>query len=602
MQSKKDFKLKIALAILGFGAMVLVSFYAYIQLSLANIDPKYISKIPQYAASELPPTAQLYEVDLGQRVPGTEEKIDFRSFLKEPTDSIFLLRYYIEGGQIVGFDSSKTVLPACANGDVFEQHRICADIAKFEIIQPQEILGSATIQWEVGKTGKIWVEKGAGYYNGVDLIEITEEPQDIVTLPETGEDQVITGDVRPEQYYWVTDEWRIVFSLGALLLMVGIVYITEKLVHTKGATKIFKAILLISFFMLIYSLAVYIERNYFAPVDSQAAVTRVDKNQLVQPVLRPVITMAYGNCSVCMSYCYGPAGLCHTGIDLGSAQDIYAAGPGVVRQAGYVSGWSPLGILVTIEHTSNAGQKYYTRYAHLARASVSVGQSVDANTKIGYMGATGNAFGVHLHFELRKDMNTWSASIFEDPTAIVHRKRGDVPVEKLQCGQTGCADDGRSGKAADAVCEGWTDSTNTEFECKELSNRCERIRCPNGAAVISPCDCQSQTTNTPTPSPTVSPKVTVTATTTPKVTQTPSVTPTGKPEGIDCGPLDINSDKIINYIDLLNFSEKYNQKCSDYWDNGGCGALDSNHDYQVNYKDLYNMSVKYYPKVMDCSL
>jgi murein DD-endopeptidase MepM/ murein hydrolase activator NlpD len=600
MQSKKDLKLKIALAILGFGAMVFVAFYAYIQLSLARIDPKYISKIPQSAVSELPPTALLYEVDLGQRIPGTEEKIDFRSFLSEPTDSIFLLRYYIEGGTIVGFDSTKTVLPTCANGDVFELHRVCADIAKFDLIQPQEILGSVTIQWEQDQEGRIWVEQGAGYYDGNQLIEFPQDSQGIVSLPETGDDQVITGDVRPEQYYWVTDEWRIVFSLGALMLMVGIVYITERLVKTKGATRIFKAILLISFFMLIYSLALFIERNYFAPVDSEAAVTRVDKNQLVQPVLRPVITMAYGNCSVCMSYCYGPPGLCHTGIDLGSAQDIYAAGPGVVKQAGQVSGWTALGILVTIEHTSNSGQKYYTRYAHLARTSVSVGQSVDANTKIGYMGQTGNAFGVHLHFELRKDMNTWSASVFEDPTAIVSRKRGEVPIEKLQCGQTGCADDGRSGKAADAVCEGWTDSANTEFECKELNNRCERIRCPNGATVISPCDCQTQTTTTPTLSPTVTPKVTLT--TTPKLTQTPSITPTGNPGGIDCGPLDINSDKIINYIDLLNFSEKYNKKCSDYYDKGGCGALDYNHDYVVDYKDLYNMSVKYYPKLMDCSL
>jgi|GEM_PF-2885621 len=601
MQSKKDFKLKIALAILGFGAMLLVSFYAYIQISLARIDPKYISKIPEYAASELPPTALLYEVDMGQRIPGTEEKIDFRSFLNESTDSIFLLRYYIEGGMIVGFDSAKTVLPACANGDVFEQHRICADIAKFETIQPQEILGSATIQWEPGKTGKIWVEKGAGYYNGEELIEITQEPESAISLPDTGENQVITGDVRPEQYYWVTDEWRILFSLSALLLMVGIVYITEKLAHTKGATKIFKAILLISFFMLIYSLAVYIERNYFAPVDSEAAVTRVDKDQLVQPVLRPVITMAYGNCPACLQYCYGfPGVLCHTGIDLGSAQDIYAAGPGVVKQAGYVSGWSPLGILVTIEHTSNAGQKYYTRYAHLARASVSVGQSVDVNTKIGYMGATGNAFGVHLHFELRKDMNTWSASIFEDPTAIVHRKRGDVPVEKLQCGQTGCADNGRSGRTADAVCEGWTDSADTEFECKELNNRCERIRCPNGATVIAPCDCQAQVTNTPIPSITGTPEVT--ATVTPKITQTPIVTPTGKPEGIVCGPLDVNGDKILNYVDLHNLSKKYNSKCSDYFEESGCGALDANHDYVLDYKDLYNMSVKYYPKVLDCSL
>ena len=62
------------------------------------------------------------------------------------------------------------------------------------------------------------------------------------------------------------------------------------------------------------------------------------------------------------------------------------------------------GNFVKIKHDDG----YYTLYAHLKDVYVSKGQRVLRGEKIGYMGNTGNAYGVHLHFEvhLHKQVNT----------------------------------------------------------------------------------------------------------------------------------------------------------------------------------------------------
>jgi len=62
------------------------------------------------------------------------------------------------------------------------------------------------------------------------------------------------------------------------------------------------------------------------------------------------------------------------------------------------AGWSNYGYgyLVVIDH----GNGYQTAYAHLSAVGVGCGQSVFQGSNIGAVGATGNASGSHLHFEL----------------------------------------------------------------------------------------------------------------------------------------------------------------------------------------------------------
>jgi peptidoglycan hydrolase-like protein with peptidoglycan-binding domain len=95
---------------------------------------------------------------------------------------------------------------------------------------------------------------------------------------------------------------------------------------------------------------------------------------------------------------FGPRGArFHTGVDfLASAGDpVRAAGRGCVASAG----WDPggYGNLVVIRHRLGLT----SWYAHLSSIAVRAGQCVPVGRVVGRVGATGNATGPHLHFELR---------------------------------------------------------------------------------------------------------------------------------------------------------------------------------------------------------
>jgi len=95
---------------------------------------------------------------------------------------------------------------------------------------------------------------------------------------------------------------------------------------------------------------------------------------------------------------FGPrGGRFHAGIDLPApnGQGVAAAGPGRVTWAGWRDGgW---GNLVVIAHRGGVR----SMYAHLSRIDVRVGDRVGAGFQVGLVGATGDATGPHLHFELR---------------------------------------------------------------------------------------------------------------------------------------------------------------------------------------------------------
>ena len=97
----------------------------------------------------------------------------------------------------------------------------------------------------------------------------------------------------------------------------------------------------------------------------------------------------------------------HNGFDLGLYyEELLAAAPGVVTTAGIdpVPYNSCFGNTVVIDH----GNGFSTRYAHMSRVDVNVGQAVSRGQHLGISGTTGCSTGPHLHFGLYLN-SSWTA-------------------------------------------------------------------------------------------------------------------------------------------------------------------------------------------------
>lgn len=84
---------------------------------------------------------------------------------------------------------------------------------------------------------------------------------------------------------------------------------------------------------------------------------------------------------------------------------IYAAESGYVDQLQYWDGITKTGMqsygnMVRLNHGQFDAGLLQSRYAHMSRILVKQKQNVYRGQIIGYMGATGNATGQHLHFEV----------------------------------------------------------------------------------------------------------------------------------------------------------------------------------------------------------
>lgn len=140
-------------------------------------------------------------------------------------------------------------------------------------------------------------------------------------------------------------------------------------------------------------------------------------------------------------------GSLHQAVDLRTQIDnmyirpVYAAEDGTVDQTqdwdGHTrTGMQSYGNMVRIKHAPYKGSVLQTRYAHLSRYCVKVGQKVKEGELIGYSGVTGNVFGAHLHFEVilngsRTNPLVWLDGDFTTASSQVFTYRpGEHAVEK----------------------------------------------------------------------------------------------------------------------------------------------------------------------------
>ena len=86
----------------------------------------------------------------------------------------------------------------------------------------------------------------------------------------------------------------------------------------------------------------------------------------------------------------------HPGMDIDGerGESVLAPASGTVIKAGYNGGY---GNMIEIDH----GNGLTTRYGHLSKIDVAIGDTVTRGETIGQIGSTGRSTGPHLHYELR---------------------------------------------------------------------------------------------------------------------------------------------------------------------------------------------------------
>jgi murein DD-endopeptidase MepM/ murein hydrolase activator NlpD len=108
----------------------------------------------------------------------------------------------------------------------------------------------------------------------------------------------------------------------------------------------------------------------------------------------------------------------HTGVDFDAPyrSPVYNTAPGVVVFAGWAGAY---GRMVEIDH----GHGIHTRYCHLNRITVTVGEVLRRRVRIGLLGSTGRSTGPHVHYEVRVD------GVPQDPEKFLRAGRSITLVD-----------------------------------------------------------------------------------------------------------------------------------------------------------------------------
>jgi murein DD-endopeptidase MepM/ murein hydrolase activator NlpD len=108
----------------------------------------------------------------------------------------------------------------------------------------------------------------------------------------------------------------------------------------------------------------------------------------------------------------------HAGMDIdGERGDlVIAPAGGLVTKAGWQGGY---GQMIEVDH----GNGLTTRYGHLSKLNVVIGDSVFRGQLIGFIGSSGRSTGPHLHYELRLNDHPINPRRFlpPEPTDIAKR-------------------------------------------------------------------------------------------------------------------------------------------------------------------------------------
>ena len=109
----------------------------------------------------------------------------------------------------------------------------------------------------------------------------------------------------------------------------------------------------------------------------------------------------------------------HSGIDIDGERgdQVVAPANGVVTEAGWKGGY---GNMIEVDH----GNGLKTRYGHLSKIDVQIGDSITRGQVMAYVGSTGRSTGPHLHYELRLNERPINPRRFLPPEATELKKVG----------------------------------------------------------------------------------------------------------------------------------------------------------------------------------
>lgn len=109
----------------------------------------------------------------------------------------------------------------------------------------------------------------------------------------------------------------------------------------------------------------------------------------------------------------------HGGMDIDGERgdQVFAPASGVVTEAGWKGGY---GNMIEVDH----GNGLKTRYGHLSKIDVQIGDSITRGQVMAFVGSTGRSTGPHLHYELRLNDRPINPRRFLPPEATELKKVG----------------------------------------------------------------------------------------------------------------------------------------------------------------------------------
>jgi len=496
-----------------------------------------------------------FEGDNNQLNPNSEITYTIKANSPQSDSKIVSLKIEFKDITVLGFTAKPNFISigTCEEGKDFLPNKICIDLGDKEgLINKDEKLGE--IKLKLGNDTKFSAitEIGNGFYNG-KIIALDENSilisNGISILPITGGTESVSVDFANYPLFIGITIFIVVSSIG------GLIYLAFLKTNKEKKQKIASATTAFGVFVLFFGI-IFITNNLNSSERTIENLNALEKSEEYKTQADKTLNISTNCAELKASSSWGGAGLYCSTNPLGYLINCNSDGG---------AGSNPSMNCVNGCQIMPAGQADYCKMD--ATIPNSIGNEYTCND-ITYIGMGVYCKGnVEIACDENKNIRYYYTFETEDLCNQACISTGECKTTgSIACGKTGCQ--------FDSDCVGFIDNkTEGSTTCEEVQSNdpakqtCSKI-CKYGYTNNDMCSCS----------------------------QTPPITV------IDCGPMDTNSDKILNYIDMYEFLKSYSKTCSNgplpSW---SCGGQDSNNDKIIDYKDTYALVSNYFPNISNCT-